>query len=96
MINVRSSFKNGDITFTWNVSTNEPPTTIHIEYNNGWTELHETRHTVKNVFLYEQIFIDVRNLGGFYRWNYTGICYTLFILIQVGKHVHDQSLIEIA
>lgn len=57
---------------------------------------YNTRHTVKNVFLYELIFIDVTNSGGFDRWNYTGISYTLFfILIQVSIHVHDQSLIEI-
>lgn len=82
MINVRSSFIDSEITFKWNVSTNEPSPTFYITYNNSWTKVNDTKHTVKDVYLFRSISIDVTYHGGYDRWNYTGNA-TFFAFIQV-------------
>nr|XP_034322758.1 uncharacterized protein LOC117688674 [Crassostrea gigas] len=70
--NVKSSFMNGDVTFTWTVSTTETSPLFRIQYNNGWIEINDTRYTVKEVFLYEYITIDVteRLSHEYDRWTY--------------------------
>lgn len=41
---------NGDVTFTWDVSTNETSPRNFILYNNSWINLNDTRHIVKDAF----------------------------------------------
>lgn len=61
------------MTFTWNVSTNvtSPNHSILLK---SWIMLTDTRHTVKDVFLYKSIIIDVTGLNDldYDRWTYTG------------------------
>lgn len=70
---------NGDVTFTWTVSTTETSTLFRIQYNNGWIGINDTRYTVKDVFLYEYITFDVteRLSHEYDRWTYRGK--TIFI-----------------
>lgn len=83
--NVRSSFVNGDITFTWEVSTIETFPRNRILYNISWIELNDTKYTVKDAFLYKYITIDVtgHNAHDFDRWTYTG---NNFVLICENIH----------
>lgn len=77
LTNVRSSCINGDLTFTWDVSTNETSPRNFILYNNSWINLNDTRHIVKDAFLYKSIAftIDVPESDS---WTYTGnILYSL-------------------
>lgn len=70
---------NGDVTFTWTVSTTETSLLFRVHYNNCWTEFNDTIYTVKDVFLYEYITIDVteRLSHEYDRWTYRGK--TIFI-----------------
>lgn len=70
---------NGDVTFTWTVSTTETSPLFRIQYNYYWIDLNNTRYTVKDVYLYKSITIDVteRVSNEYARWTYTGK--TIFI-----------------
>ncbi|XP_052696276.1 uncharacterized protein LOC128174890 [Crassostrea angulata] len=64
---------NGDVTFIWTVSTNETSPLFRIKYNYYWIDLNNTRYTVKDVYLYTSITIDVteRVSNEYARWTYT-------------------------
>lgn len=58
-----------------------------ISYNNSWINLNDTRHNVKDAFLYESIRITTDVSGHYHRkfdsWTYTGI-----ILYSLNERIH--------
>lgn len=77
--NLKLSFRETNINKykAWDVSTNETSPRNFISYNNSWINLNDTRHTVKDAFLYESIRF-ITDLPGHYPrefdfWTYTGI-----------------------
>lgn len=58
-----------------------------ILYNNSWINLNDTRHIVKDAFLYESIRINTdvsgHNPRKFDSWTYTGI-----ILYSLNERIH--------
>lgn len=55
-----------------------------ISYNNSWINLNDTRHIVKDAFLYESIRINTdHNPRKFDSWTYTGI-----ILYSLNEKIH--------
>lgn len=95
--NVKSSFLNGDITFTWNVSTNDPSSLLRIEYNGSWINLNDTRHVVKDAFLYKIITIDVTESvpNEYYRWAYTGKGFSFQKIKSILWKLNQNILIKI-
>lgn len=78
---------NGDVTFTWDVSTNETSPINFILYNNSWINWNDTRHIVKDAFLYKSITSTI-DVPGHYppefdSWTYTGI-----VSYSLNKSIH--------
>lgn len=62
---MQSKFKNGDVCFTWKFSTSSSSPYVDIMYHkNEWIRVTETTYSVRDVLLYDSIYIHAKDSTG--------------------------------
>lgn len=78
---MQSKFKNGDVCFTWKFSTSLSSPYVDIMYQkNKWIRVRETTYSVRDVLLYDSIFIHPKDSTSKNRWEYKSKLIRIFFL----------------